>query len=110
REVLGNIVSAGAGALLVGGKVSASPANISIADQPVEIGLAQLSPHTIRISIVPLGNGQVHAIPNDGSMVEQAWTPATTRINTLSSMRQISFGKLRVAISPNPLMMDIYEG
>ena len=68
REVLGNIVSAGAGALLVGGKVSAQPDNLRIADQPVEIGLAQLSPHTIRISIARLENGQVAAMPNDGSM------------------------------------------
>ena len=69
REVLGNIVSAGAGALLVGGKVSASPANIRIADQPVEIGLAQLSPHTVRLTVVPLEYGQSASIPNDGSIV-----------------------------------------
>ena len=109
REVLGNIVSAGAGTLLAGGKISAQPATIRIADQPVEIDLAQLSPHTIRVSIVPLENGQLKSIPNDGSIVEQAWAPPTTRINTLSRKQQISFGKLGVTISPDPLMIVIYE-
>jgi len=109
REVLGNIVSAGAGALLAGGSVSAQSANIRIADQPVEIGLAQLSPHTIRISFVPLGNGQLESIPRDGSIIEPAWAPPTTRISNLSSQRRISFGKIGVTIFPNPLTIDIHE-
>ncbi len=109
REVLGNIICAGAGGLLARDKISAQAETLRIADRPVEIDLAQLSPHTIRISIVPLENGQVEAIPNDGSIVEQAWAAPTTRINTLSSKQQISFGKLGVTISPDPLTIAIFE-
>jgi alpha-glucosidase/alpha-D-xyloside xylohydrolase len=110
REVLGNIACASAGALLASGKISAQGETpLRIADRPVEIGLVQLSPHTIRIQIVPLENRQLESIPNDGAIVPQAWTPPTTRINTLSSKQRISFARLEVTISPDPLTILINE-
>jgi len=107
--VLGNIVSAGAGTLLASGKISAQASTIRIADRPVEIGLTQLSPHTIRVHIVPLDNGHLEAVPHDGSIVEQAWAPPTSKLKTLSGPQRISFGKLEVTISPDPLTIVISE-
>ena len=109
REVLGNIVCAGAGALLASGKTSAQTITVRIADRPVEIGLTQLSPHTIRVHIVPLDNGHLEAVPHDGSIVEQAWAPPTSKLKTLSGQQRISFGKLGVTISPDPLTIVVSE-
>ena len=105
--MLGNIVCAGAGALLAGGKVSGPSASITIAGRPVEIGLAQVSSYTIRLTILPLEGDQ--RIPNDGAIVQRAWVPPSTRINTLAGKQQVSFGKLTVNISSDPLTILVGE-
>jgi alpha-glucosidase/alpha-D-xyloside xylohydrolase len=109
RKVLGNIVCAGAGALLAGGKISAQDETLSVADRLSELDLAQISPHTLRLSLVPLENGQRVAIPNDGSIVEPALVPPGKRITTLAREQRISLGKLRVTISPEPLAITVFE-
>ena len=109
RKVLGNIVCAGAGALLASGKISAQHESLSVADRLIELDLAQISPHTLRLSLVPLENGRRVAIPNDGSIVEQALVPPGKRITTLAREQRISLGKLRVTISPEPLAITVFE-
>jgi alpha-glucosidase/alpha-D-xyloside xylohydrolase len=95
---------------LASGKISAQAETLlRIADRPVEIGLAQLSPHTIRIQIVPLENSELESIPSDGAIVEQAWAAPTTRLKTLSNRQRISFGRLEAVISPDPLTILINE-
>ena len=109
RKVLGNIVCAGAGALLASGKISAQHESLSVADRLIELDLAQISPHTLRLSLVPLENGRRVAIPNDGSIVEQALVPPGKRITTLAGEQRISLGKLRVTISLEPLAITVFE-
>ena len=109
REVLGNIACAGAGALLASGKISAQTPNILIAGRPVGIGLAQVSSYTIRLSIVPIENGQPESIPNDGSIVAQASEPPRPIFTALTRTERISLGKLAVTISSDPLTINTYE-
>jgi len=109
RDVLGNIVCAGTGVLLVSGKTSAKTGTIRIAGRPVEVGLAQVSPRTIRLSVVAIENGQPKSIPNDGSIVQQAWSSESIRFSALSGEKQISFARLTVTISPDPLTIIVYE-
>src|SRR5262245_29786193 len=103
------MVCAGAGALLASGKIRAQTGNIAIADRPVAIGLAQVSPNTLRLSIVPIEKGEPDSIPNDGLIVGQAWGPPSTTLTSLAHVEGISLGKLRVTISPDPLTINAYE-
>src|SRR5215510_3017755 len=103
------MVCAGAGALLAGGKIRAQTGNIAIADRPVAIGLAQVSPYTTRLSIVPIEKGGPESIPNDGSIVTQAWGNPSSTLTSPGRVERISLGKLRVTISPDPLTINAYE-
>jgi alpha-glucosidase (family GH31 glycosyl hydrolase) len=109
RKVLGDIACAGAGALLASGRISAQSGDLTIADRPVEIGLTQLSPQTIRLSIVPVEKTQSTSIPDDGSIVQQAWRPSGERLRSLGHEQQITFGDLAVAVSPDPLSISVFE-
>jgi alpha-glucosidase (family GH31 glycosyl hydrolase) len=109
RKVLGDIVCAGAGAFLASGRISAQSGDITIVGRPVEIGLTQLSPQTIRLSIVPVEKGQPTSIPDDGSIVQQAWRPSGERFRSLGHERQITFGDLAVAFSPDPMSISVFE-
>ena len=109
RKVLGNIVCASAGAVLASGRISAKQQNLKIADRVVELDLAQVSPHTVRLSLVPFENGRRATIPNDGSVVEQALVPPVKRIASLAGEQLISLGKLRVTIAPEPLAITVFE-
>jgi hypothetical protein len=95
--------------LLASGKTSAKTRNITIADRPVELGLAQVSPRTNRLSVVAIENGQPESIPNDGSIVQQGWTPQSIWLSTLSGEKRISFAGSTVTISPDPLRIIVYE-
>jgi alpha-glucosidase/alpha-D-xyloside xylohydrolase len=109
REVLGNIVCAGAGALLAVGKTSAQSGSLKVADRLVEIGLAQLSPHTICLSIVPTENNQRTSIPDDGSLTSHARRPPSITFSNLAQDRRIPFGDLTVTVSPDPLAVSVFE-
>ena len=109
RKVLGNIVYAGAGALLASGRISAQHETLKVADRVIELDLAQISPHTLRLSLVPIENGQRAAVANDGSIVERALAPPGIRITTLPREQRISLGKLSVTISPEPLAITVFE-
>ena len=103
RELLENMLCAGAGALLASGRTSAQTAPIRIADRPVEIALAQISSRTLRFSLAPIENGQPVAIPDDGSILQSGWVAPRVRFRTLSRKESISIGELKVAINPDPL-------
>ena len=109
RKVLGNIACAGAGALLAKGSISAQSGDLKIADRLVEIGVTQLSPQTIRLSIVPLEQAQRTSLLDDGSIVQQAWRPAGYTLRNLEHERQIPFGDLAVGVSPDPLSISVFE-
>jgi alpha-glucosidase/alpha-D-xyloside xylohydrolase len=95
--------------LLAGSKTSARDGNLRVADRVVELDLAQISPHTIRLSLLPIENGQRPPLPNDGSIVEQALAPPRRSIITLARSERISLGKLTVTVSPEPLTITVFE-
>ena len=80
-----------------------------IAEQPIEIALASVSAHTVRISLVAIENAQPKPNPDDGSMVQQAWAPARVRLRTLGRQKSVRLGSLLIAIERDPLSLRIRE-
>jgi alpha-glucosidase/alpha-D-xyloside xylohydrolase len=107
REVLKSVGSAGAGALLGVQVISAQDTAIRVAGQIVEINISSVSPQTARISIVPIENGKPRPMPDDGSLVRQAWGPPAARLTTLARPQSVRCGDLVVKLSPNPLTLRI---
>ncbi|MDQ2922013.1 MAG: hypothetical protein M3R52_10440, partial [Acidobacteriota bacterium] len=109
REVLGCIVSAGTAALLDTRKVSAQTAAIVIADRPIEVAVASVSSHTVRISMVAIESAHPKPIPYDGSLVQQTWAPPRARLRTLARREGVRLGNLMIRIEPDPLSITIEE-
>jgi alpha-glucosidase (family GH31 glycosyl hydrolase) len=110
REALKNIACAGAGALLATSKTFGLSAEaIRIADRAIEIGVAQVSSHTMRLSLVPIENGQPKSIPNGGSIIPQAWGSPHARFRALARTERISLGKMTVEIKGEPLTITFAQ-
>ena len=90
-------------------KTKAQEDNIRIADRVVEIRLAQLSPNTVHLSIVPIENGEFTSIPNDGAVIQQALRPPGFRLRNRARAQRIPFGDLTVEVSPDPLAIAVFE-
>ena len=107
REALKSISSAGLVALLKAPSSTAQDAAIRIAGQPVEIAVSSVSPQTARISLVPIVNGQLQPIPDDGSLAQQTWSPPVARLRTLAATQSVRCGDLTVKLSAAPLTIRI---
>jgi alpha-glucosidase (family GH31 glycosyl hydrolase) len=103
------MVCAGAGALLAKGRISARPGTLRVADRAIELDLAQISSHTIRLSLIPIEEGRPTPIPIEGSIVGQALTPSGIRINTLAGEQRVTLSQFKLTISPEPLTITVFE-
>ena len=107
RKALKGIGSTGIAALLKTQALTAQNAAIRVAGQPVEISVTPISPHTARISLVPIVNNQVQPIPTDGSLVQQKWSPPAARWSTAGNGASVKCGELVVKLAAAPLSMRI---
>src|SRR2546422_7207208 len=98
RKALASIASAGA--LLE----AADSSTIQIATKSVEISLTPATPRTVRISVTPLGAGEV---PSDGSLVKDNWGAPASRVRSLARTQSVRCGELTVKLSANPLTIRV---
>jgi alpha-glucosidase (family GH31 glycosyl hydrolase) len=79
----------------------------------LEVQITSLSPHTFRLSILPVGkDDQVAAIPSDGSLVQENWGPplTTLRADTLPEepgQKTVAAENFVLTISFRPLTVVI---
>jgi len=107
REALKSISSAGIITLLDPPSLTAQDTAIHIAGQSVEIAISAVSPQTARISLAPIVDNQTQPIKNDGSLVQQSWSPPVARIRTLTAARSVRCGDLTLKLSAMPLTIRI---
>lgn len=79
----------------------------SIAGHEIEIRIAPVSPHTVRIGLLPLANGRSVEAPSDGSLVNDSWPAGFVRWGDPSEARTLALGGFRVHVSPEPLRFEI---
>jgi alpha-glucosidase/alpha-D-xyloside xylohydrolase len=72
REALRQLGAAGAGVALAGGVQRGQSSPIVIAGRTVEIVIAAVSPSTVRVSALPIGETSTAPLPNDGALVAAA--------------------------------------
>ncbi|HEU4391855.1 MAG TPA: glycoside hydrolase family 31 protein, partial [Blastocatellia bacterium] len=110
REVLKAVGRAGAAATLGTRALSAQDGAIYVCERAVELVVAAVSSHTVRISLSPLENGKALPIPNDGSLVQKTWSPPVGRVSSLPGPRTIRCGQLGVKLSLYPLTIRVETG
>jgi hypothetical protein len=73
REILKGVFAASAAMAVAPANAYGSDNDVEAPVRPIEVQLTSLSPHTFRLSLMPVKNGSVAAIPMDGSLVEDSW-------------------------------------
>ena len=91
-------VGAGSGALVL-----SQDTPIQIAGRRVEIAATTVSPQTVRITIQPIENGHVAAIPADGALVKENFGQR----RTIGYARAVKCGDLTVKVSRDPLTIRV---
>ena len=85
-----------------------SPTAITVAGQPVEILVEQISPVTMRVSVVPRGQREIHG---DGSLVDRRWQPRRYAVaREAQGLLQIGVSNRRFAIDPDTAALTFAMG
>jgi alpha-glucosidase (family GH31 glycosyl hydrolase) len=107
REVLKG-VGAACAAVLLPHKAHAAAHALSVAGRDVEIQIASVSPHTLRLTILPIAkDGKVAAIPDNGSLVRSTWGEPVAKLRGEVHSQAVRCGNLTVKLSPDPLSFAI---
>ena len=88
----------GIGAAVLAGAAHANEIGLRVAGQDVEVQIAPVSPHTVRLSVLPIKDGKAVALVGDGTLVRESWgAPARTA----------KIGNETVRFTRNPLAFTI---
>src|SRR5260370_30226806 len=108
RHILKTIGTASASALLPS-KMMAASSGIQIAQHEVEIQLSSISAHTLRLTILPINNGHLTSVPQDGSLVQTKWNLPVASFREIPTTRSARCGDLNVQVAPDPLTFTITD-
>jgi len=78
-----------------------------IAGQEVEIQVAPVSAHTVRLSVLPLKLGKLTPVSADGSLVQSSWGAPVLTLRGNSAPANARCGALSIAVAPEPLAFTI---
>jgi alpha-glucosidase (family GH31 glycosyl hydrolase) len=104
RQVLKRLAAASA-ALMLPGRAANSSQRLDRDD--IEIQIASVSEHTLRLSILPVTRGKVGSIPINGSLVRAAWDPPVAKLRGDSQAQTVKLGSLVLHFSPDPLSFTV---
>ena len=106
RAALKGLGCSGAASLLHPPSVRAADV-LTVAGRPVELQVAPVGDHIVRISLLPLEAGKPRAIPATGSLVEGTDNAPVLRVTDLAEPRSVACGQSRVSVLPGPLVIRI---
>ena len=96
-------LAAASAALMLPRKTEASNKPPELAGaKDLEIQVASVSEHTIRLSILSVKNGQVELVPFNGCLVRAAWDPPIAKLRRIAA-QTVRLGSLMLRVSPDPL-------
>lgn len=99
RKVLKGAVATGA--LWLGNReLPAAEPRLRVAGSDVEVQITTISPHTFRLSVLPVQNGNAADVPDDGSLVQTHWGAPIARLRAIPHEQTIESGHLHLTISP----------
>ena len=106
REVLKQLAASSA-AVFVPGKETLATTSSPVISRQIEIQIAPVSPHTFRLTVLPITNGQVSTIPFNGSLVQESWGIPVAKLRGEVHGQTIKVGSVEVRVSSNPLTATI---
>jgi alpha-glucosidase (family GH31 glycosyl hydrolase) len=76
-------------------------------NQESEIQIGAVSPHTFRLSVLPIKNGRASTIPVNGSLVQESWGAPVATLRGDWHAQVVNAGRLRVHVDRSPLTFTI---
>ena len=73
----------------------------------IEIQIAPVSARTFRLTVFPVQDGRLAAVPMDGSLAQSSWGEPVAKLRAPIRAQTISCGDLRIKVSPAPLKFAI---
>jgi alpha-glucosidase/alpha-D-xyloside xylohydrolase len=98
RQILKQASAAGAAFLAPADAAEA----LRIADQEVAIQLAPASPHTFRLTVLPIRHGTPATVPDDGALAQNSLAPPAARWQGVARAQTVRCGDLKIHFSPGP--------
>src|SRR5690348_1266245 len=103
REALTTLGKATAGIALAGGGAAfQGETEIRVAGKPVEISVAAVSLVTVRITILPIEDGQAHAVASTGTLVDEAQGHVVGHGRSAAQVASLKAGNIGVRFTANP--------
>ncbi len=103
RDALKGVISAGTLALLKPANAADSP--LSLRGAPVELSVTTISPHTVRLTLQPVRDGNPAPSNSDAALVEANWPSPAAQLR--SGPRTLRSGNLNLSVSPTPLTIRV---
>ncbi len=72
-----------------------------------EVQITSVSPHTVRLTVLPIKNGQVSEVSFFGALVSQSWGNPIAKFRAGETSQTVPAGNLRVRTSLDPLSFTI---
>ena len=104
RRLLKHLAASSAALVLPRGMVAA-PAMLEGAPADREIQIVSVSPHTVRLTVLPISGGQTVPIPSDGSLVQRSWGDPVARLRGNAPAQEFRVGSLSVHVSADPILL-----
>jgi alpha-glucosidase (family GH31 glycosyl hydrolase) len=105
RDVLRGLAAASTAMLVPGAK---SRAFVPGSASPIELQVTSVSPHTFRLSLLPLESGTPAKIPLNGSLVQETWGKPIASLRA-EPARPVAVGDFHLKISFHPLTLVITD-
>ncbi len=103
REVLKRLAATSV-AFILPGRATAKPSpRIGGPDDDIEIQVASISEHTLRLTILPAKNSHARSIPFNGSLARAAWDSPVATLHAGSQPQAIKLESVTLKFSPDPL-------
>ncbi|MGC1650418.1 MAG: TIM-barrel domain-containing protein [Candidatus Sulfotelmatobacter sp.] len=105
RDVLKGLLAAST-AMIIPEPGAAAQDVEPVSGPPVEIQITPVSAFTFRLSVLPVNNGSIAEVPDDGSLVKQSWGAPAAKLRT-EPTNPISIGRLRLRVSVHPVGIEV---
>src|SRR5215831_3837427 len=107
RDILKGVGAVCAASFLRASKIEAAQHTLQIAGRNVEVQIAPVSANTLRLSVLPVENGQPQSIKGNGSLVQASWGPPFAKLIGEERERTFKSGELSIKLTANPLQVVV---
>jgi hypothetical protein len=102
--------SAATGALMLPARPLLANGTLATAEnEESEIQIGAVSPHTLRLSVLPIRNDKAGTIPMNGSLVQESWGAPVATLRGDWHAQVVNSGSLRVHVDRSPLTKNARE-